>query len=125
MLVAALGAAVAGSGAASAAEPVIVNGLSQNVFSTNTADWVRGEGWVQSTYDSDHDGKLDRIHFDVTRPKESAEGLKVPVIMDPSATTTSTTAPTAWSAGPAAGRARTPTCSSTSSTRARTRPTRG
>ena len=42
------------------------------MFSANTADWIRGEGWVQSTYDSDHDGKLDRIHFDITRPKETA-----------------------------------------------------
>jgi hypothetical protein len=85
MLAAALSAAVAGSaGVAGAAEPTFVNGLAQNVFSTNTADWIRGEGWVQSTYDSDHDGKLDRIHFDITRPKETATGLKVPVILEAS-----------------------------------------
>ena len=77
---------VAGSGVgvAGAAEPTFVNGLSQNVFSANTADWIRGEGWVQSTYDSDHDGKPDRIHFDITRPKETASGLKVPVILEAS-----------------------------------------
>ena len=85
VLAAALGAVVAsGAGAAGAAEPTFVNGLAQNVFSTNTADWIRGEGWVQSTYDSDHDGKLDRIHFDITRPKETASGLKVPVILEAS-----------------------------------------
>ena len=50
---AALVAAVAASGVAGAAEPTFVNGLAQNVFSANTADWIRGEGWVQSTYDSD------------------------------------------------------------------------
>ena len=82
---AALSAVVASSaGVAGAAEPTFVNGLAQNVFSTNTADWIRGEGWVQSTYDSDHDGKLDRIHFDITRPKETATGLKVPVILEAS-----------------------------------------
>ena len=85
VLAAALGAVVASSaGVAGAAEPTFVNGLAQNVFSTNTADWIRGEGWVQSTYDSDHDGKLDRIHFDITRPKETATGLKVPVILEAS-----------------------------------------
>ena len=70
--------------AASAAEPTFVNGLAQSVFTANTADWIRGEGWVQSNDDSDHDGKLDRIHFDVTRPKETATGLKVPTIMEAS-----------------------------------------
>ena len=78
VLAAGLSAIVAGSGVgvATAAEPTFVNGLAQNVFSANTADWIRGEGWVQSTYDSDHDGKLDRIHFDITRPKETATGLR-------------------------------------------------
>ena len=85
VLAAALSAAVASTaGVAGAAEPTFVNGLAQNVFSANTADWIRGEGWVQSTYDSDHDGKLDRIHFDITRPKETATGLKVPVILEAS-----------------------------------------
>ncbi len=83
-IVVALAAAAGAGGVASAAEPTFVNGLAQNVFSANTADWIRGEGWVQSNYDSDHDGKLDRIHFDVTRPKESASGLKVPTIMEAS-----------------------------------------
>ncbi len=83
-IVTAVVAAVVATSAARAAEPTFVNGLSQSVFSTNTADWIRGEGWVQSTYDSDHDGKLDRIHFDVTRPKETASGLKVPTIMEAS-----------------------------------------
>ena len=83
-LAAALAAGVAVSGVAGAAEPTFVNGLAQNVFSANTADWIRGEGWVQSTSDADHDGKLDRIHFDITRPKETASGLKVPTIMEAS-----------------------------------------
>ena len=48
VLAAALSAVVAGSaGVAGAAEPTFVNGLAQNEFSANTADWIRGEGWVQ------------------------------------------------------------------------------
>src|SRR5258705_12545479 len=78
-------AAVVGAGpVANAAEPTFVNGLAQSVFSSDTRDWIRGEGWVQSNSDSDRDGKLDRIHFDVTRPQETASGLKVPTIMEAS-----------------------------------------
>ena len=77
--------AMAGAGSARASTPTFVNGLAQNVFSSNQADWVRSEGWVVSGSDSDGDGKPDRIHFDVTRPKETAtDGLKVPTIMEAS-----------------------------------------
>ena len=67
------------------AVPTFVNGLAQNVFSANSADWVRGEAWVESNFDSDNDGKLDRIHIDITRPKETdTDGLKVPVVFEDS-----------------------------------------
>jgi X-Pro dipeptidyl-peptidase len=67
------------------AVPTFVNGLSQAVFTTNSAQWVRNEGWVESTFDSDGDGKLDRVHFDVIRPPETdSDGLKVPVIFEDS-----------------------------------------
>ena len=47
------------------------------VFSTASADWVKDELWVESSFDSDRDGKPDRIHVDVSRPKESdTDGLK-------------------------------------------------
>src|SRR5262245_52254065 len=82
VLAAALAAIVAAQ--ANAAEPTFVNGLAQNVFSANTADWIRGEGWVQTNDDSDNDGKPDRIHFDITRPSETASGLRVPVILEAS-----------------------------------------
>src|SRR4051794_17203749 len=67
------------------AVPTFVNGLSQNVFSAASADWISGEVWVESSFDSDGDGKLDRLHADYTLPKEtSTDGLKVPVIYEDS-----------------------------------------
>jgi hypothetical protein len=67
------------------AVPTFVNGLAQNVFSASTADWISGEVWVESSFDSDGDGKLDRMHADYTLPKETAtDGLKVPVIYEDS-----------------------------------------
>ena len=50
-----------------------------------TADWISGEVWVESSFDTDGDGKLDRLHADYTLPKETAtDGLKVPVIYEDS-----------------------------------------
>src|SRR6476646_7668116 len=51
------------------AAPTFKNGLAQAVFSTNSADWVSGEVWVQTDFDSDGDGQLDRVHADYTVPK--------------------------------------------------------
>jgi predicted acyl esterase len=67
------------------AVPTFVNGLAQAVFSTNPADWYSGEVWVQAPFDSDNDGRLDRIHADFTAPMEVVtDGLKVPVIFEDS-----------------------------------------
>ena len=67
------------------AVPTFVNGLSQAVFSTNAADWYSGEVWVQAPFDTDRDGRLDRIHADFTAPGEVlTDGLKVPVIFEDS-----------------------------------------
>ena len=67
------------------AVPTFVNGMAQNVFSTASADWIRGEVWVESDFDTDGDGKKDRMHADYTLPKEtSTDGLKVPVIYEDS-----------------------------------------
>jgi hypothetical protein len=67
------------------AVPTFVNGLAQNVFSTASADWISGEVWVESDFDSDGDCKKDRMHADYTLPKEtSTDGLKVPVIYEDS-----------------------------------------
>ncbi|MDX6282732.1 MAG: X-Pro dipeptidyl-peptidase, partial [Kribbellaceae bacterium] len=66
-------------------KPTFVNGLAQDVFSTNPADWYSGEVWVQAPFDSDGDGRADRIHADFTAPGEVlTDGLKVPVIFEDS-----------------------------------------
>ncbi|MCA1223665.1 Xaa-Pro dipeptidyl-peptidase [Streptomyces sp. 8L] len=54
----------------------------QPVFSY--ADAVREYVNVQSSVDSDGDGKKDLIRVDIIRPRESGPGFKVPVIMDES-----------------------------------------
>ncbi|MFI9835568.1 Xaa-Pro dipeptidyl-peptidase [Nonomuraea sp. NPDC051941] len=76
--------AIATPAQAAAAPPAITvqNGRTQPVFSY--ADAVREHVYVESTVDSDLDGKLDRVRVDVIRPKESGPGLKVPVIIDES-----------------------------------------
>jgi X-Pro dipeptidyl-peptidase len=46
-----------------------------------SGEWVRQELWVEAGFDSDEDGKPDRMHVDVTRPKQTdTEGLKVPAV---------------------------------------------
>ena len=41
--------------------------------------------WVETEFDTDGDGKLDRVHVAVTRPKQTdSEGLKLPVIYNTS-----------------------------------------
>ncbi len=65
------------------AGPVFVDGQAQVVpaFADSTK-WIRQELWVQTDFDTDHDGKPDRVHVDVTRPLQTeTEGLKVPVVM--------------------------------------------
>lgn len=54
------------------AGPVFIDGMTQIVpeFS-NSADWIIHDLWVETTFDTDGDGKLDRMHVDVTRPKQT------------------------------------------------------
>ncbi|SDM55754.1 Xaa-Pro dipeptidyl-peptidase [Nonomuraea jiangxiensis] len=70
--------------AAAAVGPGITveNGRTQPVFSY--ADAIREHVYVESTVDSDLDGRLDRVRVDIIRPKESGPRLKVPVIIDES-----------------------------------------
>jgi X-Pro dipeptidyl-peptidase len=47
--------------------------------------WVREELWVETEFDTDGDGRKDRMHVDVTRPRQTdSEGLTVPVIYETS-----------------------------------------
>lgn len=66
--------------------PVFEDGQAQVVEAFNEpGEWIRERLWVETTFDSDKDGKLDRVHVDVTRPKQTAtEGLKVAVIYESS-----------------------------------------
>ncbi len=69
--------------AAPAAPSIVVHdGVTQPVFSF--ADAIREQVWVQAPFDGDGDGKLDLIATNIVRPRETEQGLKVPVIMDPS-----------------------------------------
>lgn len=43
--------------------------------------WIHHDLWVETEFDSDGDGKLDRMHVSVTRQRQTdTEGLKVPVV---------------------------------------------
>lgn len=67
-----------------AAGPAITveNGRTQPVFSY--ADAIREHVYVESSVDSDADGRLDRVRVDIIRPQESGPGLRVPVVIDES-----------------------------------------
>lgn len=47
-------------------------------------DAVRESVWVDTGLDGDGDGRTDRVAADVVRPRATAHGLRVPVIMDAS-----------------------------------------
>ncbi|MCA2211789.1 Xaa-Pro dipeptidyl-peptidase [Jidongwangia harbinensis] len=44
------------------------------------AEAIRERIWVQTSVDSDADGRPDRVEVRIIRPRDSAKGLKVPVI---------------------------------------------
>jgi X-Pro dipeptidyl-peptidase len=71
---------------AQTAVPVIVDGEAQKIPAfENQSDWIKHDLWVEAEFDSDGDGRLDRMHVDVTRPKQTdTEGLKLPVIYESS-----------------------------------------
>jgi X-Pro dipeptidyl-peptidase len=65
---------------AAGSKPVFVDGLAQ-VVEAFKSDWVQHDLFVETEFDSDQDGKVDRVHVSVTRPNPTqTEGLKVPVI---------------------------------------------
>jgi len=61
---------------------VIKDGETQIVKRFEDRDmWIRHDLWVVTEFDSDDDGKLDRMHVDVTRQRQTdTERLKVSVI---------------------------------------------
>lgn len=64
------------------AAPVFEKGEAQEVKAfKDQGKWIRHDLWVETDFDSDADGKMDRMHVDVTRPYQTEyEGLKLPVI---------------------------------------------
>ncbi|MFC1758790.1 Xaa-Pro dipeptidyl-peptidase [Planctomycetota bacterium] len=62
--------------------PVFKDGEAQIVDGFKDPDyWIRHDLWVETEFDSDGDGKLDRMHVSVTRPRQTeSEGLKLPVV---------------------------------------------
>lgn len=61
---------------------VFENGEAQIVPEFNSPkEWIKEELWVETTFDSDNDGKMDRMHVFVTRPNQTeTQKLKLPII---------------------------------------------
>jgi len=64
------------------AEPIFKDGEAQIVPAFKDAKkWIRHDLWVETEFDTDGDGKLDRMHVAVTRPYQTdTEGLKLPIV---------------------------------------------
>ena len=72
--------------APSPARPVFADGQAQIVPEfQDSAQWIKERLWVETEFDSDKDGRKDRMFVDVTRQRQTeTEGLKVPVIYESS-----------------------------------------
>lgn len=67
------------------ATPVFKNGEAQVIAAfEDSKEWIREDLWVETEFDTDGDGRLDRMHVDVTRPAQTEKGLKLPVIYETS-----------------------------------------
>lgn len=62
--------------------PVFKDGEAQIIKEfEDSENWIRHDLWVETTFDTDGDGKLDRMHVSVARPKHTdTQGLKLPVV---------------------------------------------
>ena len=62
--------------------PVFDDGQAQVVDGFSDPDeWIREDLWVETEFDTDGDGNLDRMHVSVCRQKQTeSEGLKVPAV---------------------------------------------
>ena len=67
---------------ADAVGPVFADGQAQIVpeFQNQNVPWIRQELWVETEFDSDGDGELDRVHVTLARPGPTDDGLQVPVV---------------------------------------------
>ena len=67
-------------------KPVFKDGQAQVVPEFSDPDkWIVQDLWVETEFDSDGDGKADRVYVDVFRPEQTeTEGLKLPVIYESS-----------------------------------------
>ena len=66
--------------------PVVEDGQAQVVPAfADSAAWIRHDLWVETGFDTDGDGRPDRVHVDVTRQAQTdTDGLRVPVIYETS-----------------------------------------
>ncbi len=87
----ALASALALAGCVSAqtdagAHPIFEDGQAQIVPAfQDSSQWVRHELWVETEFDTDGDGRPDRVHVGVVRPVQTeTDGLRVPVIYESS-----------------------------------------
>ena len=62
--------------------PIFKNGEAQVVPEFKDSDyWIRHDLWVETEFDSDGDGSVDRMHVCVTRPRQTdTESIKLPAI---------------------------------------------
>jgi X-Pro dipeptidyl-peptidase len=74
---------VSGIGSNGKLGPVIKDGMMQPVAEfADGAQIIRQSLWVETNFDSDRDGKLDRVHVQVTRPGAAEKaGLRIPTLM--------------------------------------------
>ncbi len=79
-------AAVAQDEPAKPSVPVFKDGEAQIVAEfKEEKNWIRHDLWVETQFDSDGDGKQDRVHVAVTRPQQTdTQGLVLPVIYETS-----------------------------------------
>lgn len=60
-------------------KPVFQDGEAQIVEAFNNPDtWLRHDLFVETDFDTDGDGKKDRMHVSVTRSPQTEESLKLP-----------------------------------------------
>jgi X-Pro dipeptidyl-peptidase len=64
------------------AVPVFKDGEAQIIEAFSDAEkYLRHDLWVETEFDTDGDGEMDRMHVSVTRPEQTeTEGLKLPII---------------------------------------------